>query len=70
MRKVEDYEKIRRAFFNDHKSIRQIHRELGYSRETIRRAIAQSLPEPYTQKQQRAAPVLGPYKTRIDELLT
>lgn len=69
MRKVEDYEKIRRAFFNDHKSIRQIHRELGYSRETIRRAIAQSQPEPYTQKQPRAAPVLGPYKTRIDELL-
>lgn len=69
MRKVEDYEKIRRAFFNDHKSIRQIHRELGYSRETVRRAIAQSLPEPYTQKQLRAAPVLGPYKTRIDELL-
>ena len=42
MKQVEDYEAIRRAYFIDHKSIRAIHRELGYDRETIRKAITQS----------------------------
>ncbi len=69
MKQVEDYEAIRRAYFIDHKSIRAIHRELGYDRETIRKAITQPAPQPYQLKQPRPAPVLGPYKTNIDQLL-
>jgi transposase len=69
MKKVDDYEQIRRAYFVDKLSIREIHRKLGYSRELIRKAIVQSTPPPYTLKQSRAAPVLGPCKQRINELL-
>lgn len=69
MKQVEDYEAIRRAYFIEHKSIRAIHREQGYDRETIRKAITQSSPVPYQLKQPRPAPVLGPYKTNIDRLL-
>lgn len=69
MKQVEDYEAIRRAYFIEHKSIRAIHRELGYDRDTIRNAITNAAPEPYQLKQPRPAPVLGPYKTNIDQLL-
>jgi len=70
MRTVEDYEAIRRAYFVDKLSIRAIHRMLGYDRETIRKAIVQAAPVPYTLARPRAAPVIGPYKQRIAELLT
>jgi transposase len=69
MRTVEDYEGIRRAYFVDKLSIRAIHRLLGYDRETIRKAIVQAAPTPYTLTRPRAAPVIGPYKQRIAELL-
>lgn len=69
MKKVDDYEEIRRAYSIDKLSIRAIHRKLGFDRETIRKAITNPAPEPYTLKQPRAAPVLGPYKQRIFELL-
>jgi transposase len=69
MRTVEDYEGIRRAYFVDKLSIRAIHRMLGYDRETIRKAIVQAAPVPYTLARPRAAPVIGPYKRRIAELL-
>ena len=69
MRQVEDYEAIRQAFFIENKSIRAIHREQGYDRDTIRKAITESAPQPYQLKQPRPAPVLGPYKTNIDQLL-
>jgi transposase len=70
MRTVEDYEAIRRAYFVDKLSIRAINRRLGYDRETIRKAIVQAAPMPYTLKKPRAAPVIGPYKQRIAELLS
>jgi transposase len=66
---VEEREQIRRAYFNENKSIRQIARELGHSRPTVRKAIQTAEPAAYTQKVPRAAPVLGPYKTLIDEFL-
>lgn len=69
MKQVEDYEDIRRANFIQHLSIRQINRQLGYSRKTIRKAIARPAPQPYMLKKPRDAPVLGPYKQRITELL-
>jgi transposase len=69
MRTVEDYEEIRRAYFIDKLSIRAIHRMLGYDRETIRKAIVQAAPVPYTLARPRAAPVIGPYQQRIAELL-
>lgn len=69
MKTVEDYEGIRRAYFVDKLSIRAINRMLGYDRETIRKAIVQAAPLPYALGKPREAPVIGPYKQRIAELL-
>jgi len=69
MKTVEDYEQIRRAFFVEGLSIREIHRRLGVARETIRKAVVEPAPKPYQLKKPRSAPVLGPYKQRISELL-
>ena len=69
MKKVEDYEVIRRAYFIENLSIRAIRRKLGYDRDTIRKAIMQSAPQSYQLKQPREAPVLGPFKEKINQLL-
>ena len=69
MQTVEDKEASRRAFFIEGKSIREIARELHHSRKTIRKALASAEAETYTVTEPRPAPVLGPYKARIDELL-
>jgi len=69
MKKVDNYEEIRRAYFIDKMSMRAIHRRFGYDRDTIRKAIAAPAPQPYHLEQPRAAPVLGPYKQTIAELL-
>ena len=69
MKTVEDYEVIRRAYFVEKLSIRGIRRRFGYSRELIRKAIANPAPQPYQLKEPRKAPVIGPYKQRIAELM-
>jgi len=69
MKKVDDYEEIRRAYNLEHKSIRAIHRQMGYDRETIRKAIVNPAPDPYRLKKAREARVIGPYQQRITELL-
>lgn len=69
MKKVDDFETIRRAYFIEKQSIRGIHRSLGFDRETIRKAIVAAAPVVYTLASPREAPVIGPYKQRIDELL-
>lgn len=66
---VHQREAIRRAYFIDNKSMRQIARELGHSRKTVLKAIASAEPTPYTLKTPRTAPRLGPYKDRIEALL-
>ena len=66
---VKKREQIRRAYFIDEKSMRTIAKELHCSRDTIKKAIASPEGESYTLTQERPAPVLGPYKARIDELL-
>jgi transposase len=66
---VEDREEIRRAYFIEKKSQRQIARELGHSRKTVRKAIESAEPAEYALRQPRSSPVLGAYQARIDELL-
>ena len=70
MIQVEDRETIRRAYYTENKSIRQIARELRRSRKTVRKAIGSAESTPYALKVPRRAAVLGPHKARIDELLT
>ena len=66
---VEKREQIRRAYFLEEKSIRKIAQELRCARDTVKKAIASAEPTAYTLTASREAPVLGPYKAQIDELL-
>ena len=66
---VEKREQIRRAYYVENKSMRAIAKELRCSRKTIKKAIESAEPEKYTLTLSREAPVLGPYKARIEALL-
>jgi transposase len=70
MIRVGEYEEIRRAYYLAHKSVRQIAREQGHSRRTVKKALRTSEPQPYQRKEARPAPRLGSYKARIEALLT
>src|SRR6266567_671588 len=67
---VEDYEAIRRAYYLEKKSIRQIAREQHHSRRTIRKAIGKVQPQPYQLRHPKSAPIFGSFQHRVDELLT
>lgn len=69
MKTVEDYERIRRAYYVEGLSIREISRRLGHGRDLVRKAIDHAQPEGYRLKQERPAPVLAPYKPKIDGLI-
>jgi transposase len=64
-----DRERIRRGYHLEHKSIRQLAREEGCSRDTVRRAIANDAPKSWRIKRKRPAPVFGPYQQRVEALL-
>jgi len=66
---VEDREAIRRAYYLNRKSKRQIAREQGHSRKTIDKAVENLPPQPYRLTKQKAAPVFGPFQARADALL-
>jgi transposase len=66
---VTDYDRIRRAYHLEKKSMRQISRELGHGYWTIRKALDASEPPGYQMRKPRPAPVLGPYKGMLDRLL-
>jgi len=65
---VNDRAAIRHAYYVDHKSIRQIARELGFSRNTVKKALESAERPRYTQRVPRQAPKLDAYRQRIDEL--
>jgi transposase len=50
-------------------SIRQIARTFHHNRRKIRQVLAESEPRPYTQANDRPAPVLGPFHAVIDQIL-
>jgi transposase len=66
---VETREQIRRAYFIEHQSIRQIARELHCSRRTAEKALASAEPAPYIRAAPRPAPVLGPHQSFIEQCL-
>lgn len=69
MKTVDDYEHIRKAYYLEGLSIREIGRQMHHGRDLIRKAIDQAQPEGYRQKESRCAPVLAPYKSKIDALI-
>ena len=70
MLNVNEKEQIRRAFYIEGKSIRQIARECHHDRRTIRAAIQDAGPSRYKLSEPRPRPVLGPFVAIIDEWLT
>lgn len=66
---VNDRESIRRAYFVEHKSIREIAKEKGHSRKTVRKALESAEPGQYKLQEKRISPVLGTFKESIDQLL-
>jgi len=66
---VQEREAIRRAYYLDRKSKRQIAREQGHSRKTIDKAVTNQPPQPYHLTKSKPAPVFGPFRARADELL-
>ena len=69
MKTVDDYEKIRKAYYVERLSIRAISRQMGHSRKAIRKALDHAEPEGYQRKKTHTAPKIAPYQSRIEELL-
>ena len=66
---VDERERIRRAYYVEHKSKRQIARELGHSRATVDKAVVSAEMPKYQLSEPRPAPVLGPVKAQVDQWL-
>ena len=66
---VYNYERIRRAYYIEKESVRQIEREFGHSYWTVRKALDSPEPTPYRLKEAKVAPVLGLYQAQIEQLL-
>src|SRR6266567_5429444 len=62
-------ERIRRSYYLDRKSMRQIAQEEGYSRPTIEKAIANQSTNPYHLRRPKPSPIFGPYQGRVEALL-
>ena len=68
MIKMDQYEFIRTAHRIYGKGIREIQRETGHSRNTIRKALKNEK-NGYLERNHQPFPVLGPYLETIDEWL-
>jgi transposase len=67
---VVDRERIRRAFYVEGKSMREIAEEMRHGYWTIRKALESAEHQPYTLSQPKSAPKLDGYKAKVEELLT
>jgi transposase len=68
MRTVDDFAALRQAH-RDGLSIRQIARQFGVGRDTVRKALGNAEPKPYTSTQPRPAPTFGPFREVADATL-
>ena len=67
---VDQREEIRRAYFIEGRSIRQIAREGRHDRRTVRKSLHDAGPPKYTQRVPRRRPVLDPFLAIIDQWLS
>lgn len=65
---VDDYLQIR-LLHRDGISARQIARDLGHSRKSVKKALEDGLPRGYTRRRPPESPRLGPFLPWIDEIL-
>ncbi|NJK32055.1 MAG: IS21 family transposase [Deltaproteobacteria bacterium] len=66
---VDQHAAMRHAYYNEHKSVREIARDLDVSRQSVRKAIASPTPSRYTPTRPRPAPKLDAFRERITALL-
>jgi transposase len=69
MKKVDEYEQIRKAYHGEGLSIREIGRRHGHGCRLIRKALEHPIPDKYQLGQSRKSAVLGQYRQRILDLL-
>jgi len=65
----EQQERIRRAYFIERLSMRQIARREGHARRTVEQVISHSLPRSPQPPHPRSAPVFGAFQAQVDALL-
>ncbi|MFA9480396.1 hypothetical protein ACERK3_19170 [Phycisphaerales bacterium AB-hyl4] len=65
---MNEFARIRKAH-RDGMGIRAMARQFDHSPKTIRKALADPEPAPYTLKQPRSAPKLGPFHAVIEQIL-
>jgi transposase len=68
MRTVDDFARIRQLH-RDGLSARQIAKRLGVGRDTVRKALSNPEPKPYTLSAARPAPVFGAFREIVDAIL-
>ena len=66
---VEEHETIRRMYYLEHLSGRQIAKTLGISRQSVAKVLLADEVPTYHLSKPRQAPQLGCYKARIEDLL-
>ena len=66
---VETIAKIRRAYFQDRKPIKQICRELRVSRKTVRKVVRSGATEFTYERGVQPQPKIGPWRTELDRML-
>src|ERR1700675_1193684 len=66
---VELYARVRRAVQVEGKSERQVAREYGLARETVRKLLQYSIPPGYRRQQRAKRPKLDPWVGVIDAIL-
>ena len=69
MYKVDVYLRVRRAVMVEGKSIREVSREFGLHRDTVRKMLAYSVPPGYRRQNPPKRPKLEPYTGVIDRIL-
>ena len=69
MFKVDVYLRVRRAVMVEGKSIREVSREFGLHRDTVRKMLAYSVPPGYRRQSPPKRPKLEPYTGVIDWIL-
>mgnify|MGYP005829556179 FL=1 len=66
---VETISKIRRAFFQEKKKIKEICREFRVSRNTVRKVIRSGVTELTYERTVQPLPKIGPWTDELDEML-
>ncbi len=69
MKTMEDYVCIRRMHEIEELSLREISRQTGFHRDTIKKNLEEGAPPGYQRRARPVLPVLGPFIGIIDEML-